>query len=161
MDLDAAAARLGPVALQGLRYRRLAAMDGVTIAFLQSGRMSAPPFETRKVAVAKWLDFMDRFRAITAECVVHPGDIGILGEPHDIDIQLLTALSVKFGFPYAGRTDSAYIDTWVAARMVRTTLAETLWQSLTWRNLQSPAAWLRFVTQFPNRVRGVRGRNAL
>jgi hypothetical protein len=156
MDLEGAAARLRPTDCNGLRYRRLDPGDALTVAFLQSGRMAIPGFETRKVAVSKWLDFLDRFVLAGRSAISHPADIGIRDCVHPTDIQLLTALKEKFDLPYSGMRDEAYIASWVAARMVEDTLIKSLRRSFTWKNISSPEAWRRFATYLPNRVREVR-----
>ncbi|MDF2370296.1 MAG: nucleotidyltransferase family protein [Rhizobiaceae bacterium] len=155
MDLTGTADRLRPAKMDDLRYRRLAMMDGVTIAYLQSGHMGAPPFETRRIAIAKWLDFMDRFAETGHTHLTEPREIGILTDPGDIDVQLLTALSVKFGFPYRGKIDTAYTDSWVAPASSSSIMAHSLRRSLTLRNLLSPSAWWRFVKNFRKRLEAV------
>ena len=130
-------------------------MDGVTIAYLQSGHMGAPPFETRRIAIAKWLDFIDRFAETDLDHLTEPREIGILSDANDVDVQLLTALSGKFGFPYRGKIDTAYTDSWIAPPSAPSIMAHSLKRSMTPKNLLSPSAWWRFVRNFPKRLKAV------
>lgn len=159
LDLTAVGQRLESTARGGLRYRRLAAEDALAVAFLQSGRMAAPGFETRKVSVAKWLDFLDRYEARGWQPIVGPEAFGIIDGPQEVDIQLLTALKCKFGFPYEGPLNDGYIAEWTDPRPI--TLMQSLLKSLTWQNLTSPKAWVRFISGFGDRVRGLRSLHRL
>lgn len=154
LDLSAVAERLQSTDQQGLHYRRLAYEDALAVAFLQAGRMAAPSFETRKVTAAKWLDFLDRYEARGWQPIVGPETFGIIDGPQEVDVQLLTVLKRKFGFPYEGPVDDRYLTEWTDPRPM--TLSQSLRQSLTWRNLTSPQAWVRFISGFRDRVRGLR-----
>lgn len=161
MELKAAAARLEETKRKGLRYRRLAHMDGITVAFLQSGWMASPGFETRKVAVSKWLDFLDRYGAGGWMPVKEPAALGIIDGHNTVDTQLLTALQMKFGFPYQGPKDDRYVTEWATAKPLGPQLYQNLWQSMTIRNLTSLSAWRRFIMGFNDRIRRVRFLNRL
>lgn len=157
MALDQAATRLTREEFAGCRYRRLAPVDGVTVAFLQSGRMAMPPFETRRVALAKWLDFMDRFNAAGLTPVTETAEIGIIDGHHSTDYQLLTALTVACGFPYQGPADRSYLDDWAQ----EVTLTNSLRRAFTWEKALLPRAWVRFVRHLPKRMKAIRFLNSL
>lgn len=156
MNLARAASRLSSVEAPGHRYRRLAPMDGITVAFLQSGRMSAPPFETRRVALAKWLDFMDRFQDAGLLPLEDPSDIGIVDGQHLIDRQLLTALSLACDFPYDGPIDRSYFDDFTTSF----TLAKSIRLAFAWDKVLSLRAWASFVRHLPKRMDAVRRLNS-
>mgnify|MGYP001818533610 FL=1 len=137
LDLDGAAAHLRSSDCSGLGYRWLDPGDALTVAFLQSGRMTSPGFETRRVAVSKWLDFLDRFVLAGQSTISHPADIGIRDGIQPIDIQLLIALKEKFDLPYIGPCDDAGIASWASARMYGDPLVKSLWLAFTWRNVSS------------------------
>lgn len=157
MDEGRAAARLAIEQFEGHRYRRLAPIDGITVAFLQSGRMAMPPFDTRRVALAKWLDFMDRFQASGLPPISDVSSIGIIDGHHATDRQLLTALSVACSFPYVGPTDRSYLDDW--ARDV--TLSKSLRRAFTWEKALTPRAWFNLVRHLPRRLKAIRFLNSL
>lgn len=157
MDTNRAASRLISEVRGGLRYRRLALIDGVTVAFFQSGRMSVPNFDTRRVPFAKWLDFLDRFQAAQLSAVNHPSDIGVADGDNPTDRQLLTALALACHFPYNGPLDPAYLDGW----NTEVTLAKSLKMAFEWHKVFSPKAWIRFVRQFPERLKAIRFLNSL
>lgn len=157
MNIELAAHRLVRDEVAGHKYRRLAPIDGVTVAFMQSGRMANPTFETRRVTLAKWLDFMDRFHAAGLPPVTDPVQFGVIDGHHSTDRQLLTALAVACGFPYLGPTDRSYLDDWAQD----ITVAKSLRQAFTWEKALSPRAWVRVVRHFPKRRKGIRFLNSL
>ena len=116
--------------------------------------MASPGFETRRVAVSKWLDFLDRFVLAGQSTISHPADIGIRDGIQPIDIQLLIALKEKFDLPYIGPCDDAYIASWASARMYGDPLVKSLWLAFTWRNVSSREAWHRFAKFVLNGARG-------
>lgn len=157
MDLDQATTRLKREDFAGHHYLRLAPIDGVTVAFLQSGRMAMPPFLTRRVPLAKWLDFMDRFQAAGLPPVSTTADIGIIDGHHRTDRQLLTTLAVACGFPYQGPADRSYLKDWAQ----EVTVAKSLRRAFTWEKALSPRAWISLIRYFPKRVKAVRFLNSL
>lgn len=161
IDLQGVAGRLNQVEVDGLRYFRLAPQDGISIAYLQSGHMASPGFETRKVTLAKWLDFVDRFRDNGVTEVAGPEDLGILEPAGDIDRQLLTALSACFGFPYSGPRDLSYVEGWIKADSFSRSLLSGLLGSLRWKTITSPGAWVRFFKGFRKRVAAARFRSSM
>lgn len=145
--------RLVPARRDGLSYRRLAPQDGISIAYLQSGHMAAPGFGTRRVAISKWLDFLDRLHAHGPAQIRTARDIGLSVEDTAIDRQLLTVLDDFFGLPYRGIRDTGYIDTWDRPMSPQGRILKGLHASATRENLRRPEKWVGFVRGFGRRIR--------
>lgn len=156
MDLSGAENRLEYNERRGLRYRRLAHEDALTVAFLQSGRMAAPGFETRKVALSKWLDFLDRYEPIGWQPIASARELGITDGVQPVDVQLLTALQQKLGFSYEGPKDISYVSDWARVQRTGPLVARSLWQSLNWQNVLSLSAWGRFLNGLGKRINEAR-----
>jgi hypothetical protein len=159
MDLPAAERSLRREERDGLTYRRLAVRDALAISFLQAGRMASPAFETRKVGIGKWLDFMDRLLDAGIQEIRHADQFGILGELNRVDTQLFTGMNLKFGLPYVGPRDTQYLDEWLEPPSLG--FADSLVASFRWENIRSPVAWYRFIRGLPGRIRALKAVNSL
>lgn len=153
MALDGAEDRLVAVEQSGLSYFRLSPMDGVTVAYLQSGHMASPGFKTRRVTIAKWLDFLDRVHKVGPVSIKSASDIGLLVDDNGIDRQLLTVLQDFFGMPYAGERDTGYIDTWTKPVTPVNLLLAQLYRSVSWQNLSSAKKWRSFSRNFRRKTK--------
>ena len=153
MDLSRAEARLVAAENDGLCYRRLADADGITVAYLQSGHMASPSFDTGRVAVAKWLDFLDRLHAFGPQRIASARDVGLITTDADIDRQLLTVLRGFFGLQYDGARDESYIESWAAPISARAALLSGLYKSAKWQNIISIRKWWSFFRNFGIRVK--------
>lgn len=110
MDEDAAARRLERVEAKGLRYRLLHRDDALSLSYIQSTHMAVPGFETARVPLMKWVDFVDRVAETDKPAIASRADCGLVGPDTATDVQFLTALSVYFSMPYAGPRDLGYVE---------------------------------------------------
>tara|TARA_B110000503_G_C7153617_1_gene416275 strand:- start:304 stop:1356 length:1053 start_codon:yes stop_codon:yes gene_type:complete len=154
MGLGEAQKRLVMTEQEGLTYRRLSAGDGIVVAYLQSGHMAAPNFDTRKVTISKWLDFLDRFHNDGPPQIRNASDIGVLVNDNEIDRQLLTVLHDFFGLPYEGIRDTGYINTWLKKRQSGNLILKGLYNSATLANFSSKRKWGAFFKNLRNRLKG-------
>lgn len=110
MDEGMAAHRLVRVEAEGLRFRLLHTDDALALSYIQSTHMAVPAFDTARVPLMKWVDFVDRVADLGKAPIGSRTDCGLIGPDTATDTRFLTALSVYFALPYSGPRDTVYIE---------------------------------------------------
>lgn len=109
LDEQTASLRLRREMTDGLRFRLLDPDDALALSYVQSTHMAVPAFDTARVPLMKWVDFVDRAREMGRFPIGSRRDCGLAGPDTAIDLRFLTAAAIYFSLPYTGPRDERYV----------------------------------------------------